>query len=235
MPKLLICALAAISLLVLHSAAAEELRWSEYQLSVSCGLSKPESLEMVDGDILRFQVEAGDVGKCSTDSEEYRSDDWYKPYSERAEAVVEKKLANGKTHVIEFEARFVSGFVNSDRNETFFQIKDCPDSDVPVMAFLRTMQKSKPFAFHLGGDYVTARSPVTLRMNQWQKFSITYESTKPSRLTVTVDGKTIIDRVSFPFVNECGQTRFRIGIYRGGSMDTKLATSVVEYRNLTIN
>ncbi len=107
-------------------------RWQGYTTNINCGLPTNNAMTVLPNGNLKVRIRHGDIGKCQTDPKPYKSNDWYKPYSERAELVIRKKLRKGRTHNIRFEAKFLSGFIEADRSEAYFQIKGCAKSKVPV-------------------------------------------------------------------------------------------------------
>ena len=213
---------------------------------INCSSPKRDSF-VKDANLYRFKLTDGDVGKCPTDNKPYvGTNGYYKAYSERSEIVItQPNLRKNKEYNISFKHRILTGYDNGDRNETFFQIKNCPDSRVPVMAFLRRdASSSKRFAFSLapGGDNTQVRrygaDKVGLAGTDWHSYEFIYSNKQPSTLQVKVDGVEVLPKTTFPNVGFCkGYDTVRIGNYRSGA-DKKLgrvnSTSISEYKNIEI-
>ncbi|MEO9460821.1 MAG: hypothetical protein ABJE63_11925 [Lentilitoribacter sp.] len=227
--------LSAVLLLVTPALGASINSWSGYKSNVNCGQSVKNALQVLPNENLRSTVRHGEIGKCKTDPHPYVGPGWSKPYSERAELVIKKKLGLNRTYKIQFNAKIIEGFIETGRNENFFQIKGCASSDgVSVLGFLRR-RHSQQFAFYLGGGgFTKAASPVSLVTNKWFNFEITYRNGKQATLSMSIEGKPIVQNVTFKRNNDCGRNRLRLGIYRGGSKTETLTTSSMEYRNLKI-
>ena len=221
------------------AAEAQQIRsWSGYKANVNCGLPKRDSMRVLPNGNLRVILRDGDKGKCRTDPKPWHTPQWFKPYSERAELVIRKRLRDGREHHISFEAKWMQGYLETGRNENIFQIKGCESSgQVAVLAFLRRAARNKEFMFYVGSqDTHTAKAPFGLHYDTWFKFDIYYRNgPRNSNLTVKMNGKPIVENIKFRRVKTCGNNRLRLGLYRGGSPDgRKLKTTEVEYRNLKI-
>ncbi|MEP3418123.1 MAG: heparin lyase I family protein [Lentilitoribacter sp.] len=209
--------------------------WSGYKTNINCGQPAKNALKVLPNGNLISTVRHGEIGKCKTDPYPYVGPGWSKPHSERAELVIKKKLNLDRTYTIRFDAKIIEGFIETGRNENFFQIKGCASSNgVSVLGFLRR-RHSQQFAFYLGGGgFTKASSPVSLVANKWFKFEITYRNGKQASLSMSIDGKPIVQNVTFKRNKDCGRNRLRLGIYRGGSKTETLTTSSMEYRSLRI-
>ncbi|MEP3329182.1 hypothetical protein [Sedimentitalea sp.] len=117
----------ATQIFAVPDAAAKGKSYKDRDWSIStfdnCGLpvtsGQNQSVAWVksDGDKkLRFTLQKGDVGKCSTDNQARH----HAPYWERAEVHQKGDLKLGKIHRIQVQATFIEGF--SGERETFFQI-----------------------------------------------------------------------------------------------------------------
>ena len=213
---------------------------------INCSLPNRDSF-VRDTNLYRFKLTDGDVGKCSTDYKPYvGTKGFYKAYSERSEIVItQPSLRKNKEYAISFKHRILSGYDNGDRNETFFQIKNCPDSRVPVMAFLRRDASSnKRFAFSLapGGDdtqvWRYGADKVGLAGTDWHFYEFIYSNKQPSTLQVIVDGVEILPKTEFSNIGFCkSYDTIRIGNYRSGA-DKKLgkvnSTSISEYKDIEV-
>ena len=216
-------------------------------ISYRMNCAAPNSDSFVSKENLyRFKLTDGDIGKCPTDNKPYvGTNGFYKAYSERSEIVItQPSLRKNKEYNISFKHRILTGYDNGDRNETFFQIKNCPDSRVPVMAFLRRDASSnKRFAFSLafGGDDTHVRrygDKVGLAGTDWHSYEFIYSNNEPSTLQVIVDGVEVLPKTTFPNVGFCkGYDTVRIGNYRSGA-DKKLgrvnSTSISEYKDVEV-
>lgn len=215
----------------------------------NCGMPQTNSF-VVDGEILRFELFDGDIGKCSTDNLPFLgSSGYYKEYSERAEIVITSpRLQQNKVYEISFMYRVLRGYDNGDRNETFFQIKNCPDSRVPVMAFLRLDEPAvERFAFSLAAGTAAAQrvygnDVINVRGYGWHHYVITYgvgnSDSEPSWLQLSIDGKEVLSRTFFDNVGSCNAyDTLRIGNYRSGAdrrSNLTNSTSISEYKNITV-
>ena len=217
-------------------------------ISYRMNCAAPNSDSFVSKENLyRFKLTDGDIGRCPTDTKPYVGNSgYYKAYSERSEIVITKpNLRKSRDYVISFKHRILSGYDNGDRNETFLQIKNCSDSRVPVMAFLRRdALKSKRFAFSLapGGDDTHVRrygaDKVGLAGNDWHSYEFIYSNKQPSTLQVIVDGVEILPKTEFSNIGFCkSYDTIRIGNYRSGA-DKKLgkvnSTSISEYKDIEV-
>tara|TARA_B110000977_G_scaffold55711_1_gene75921 strand:- start:270 stop:1106 length:837 start_codon:yes stop_codon:yes gene_type:complete len=217
-------------------------------ISYRMNCAAPNSDSFVSKENLyRFKLTDGDIGRCPTDTKPYVDNSgYYKAYSERSEIVITKpNLRKSRDYVISFKHRILSGYDNGDRNETFLQIKNCSDSRVPVMAFLRRdALKSKRFAFSLapGGDDTHVRrygaDKVGLAGNDWHSYEFIYSNKQPSTLQVIVDGVEILPKTEFSNIGFCkSYDTIRIGNYRSGA-DKKLgkvnSTSISEYKDIEV-
>ena len=213
---------------------------------INCSLPNRDSF-VRDTNLYRFKLTDGDVGKCSTDNKPYvGTKGFYKAYSERSEIVItQPNLQRNNEYVISFNHRVLSGYDNADRNETFLQIKNCGDSRVPVMAFLRRdAVKSKRLAFSLaaGGDdtqvWRVGADTVGLAGDGWHFYEFIYSNKQPSTLKVKVDGIEVLPKTIFSNVGVCKDyDTVRIGNYRSGA-DKKLGksntTSISEYKDIKV-
>lgn len=214
------------------------------EYKVNCGMPTSESF-LHKGSIYRFKLKNLDVGKCSTDTNSFTTESYHKDFSERAEIIIKSpKLRKDGTYKISFNHRVIQGYDNGDRNETFFQMKNCGDSRVPIMAFLR-MDASpyKRYAFSLSagtkhGQFVYGNDSAKLRNKEWYSYEIYYNTSKESWIEVLVDGKVALPKTSFENVGYCDDfDTLRIGNYRSGA-DSRIGkantTSISEYTDLKI-
>ena len=222
-------------------------------ISYRMNCAAPNSDSFVSKENLyRFKLTDGDIGRCPTDTKPYVGNSGYykaysdKAYSERSEIVItQPSLRKNKEYAISFKHRILSGYDNGDRNETFFQIKNCPDSRVPVMAFLRRdASANKRFAFSLapGGDDTKVvrygADKVGLAGTDWHSYEFIYSNKQPSTLQVIVDGVEILPKTEFANIGFCeSYDTIRIGNYRSGA-DKKLgrvnSTSISEYKDIEV-
>ena len=125
-------------------------------------------------------------------------------------------------------------FDNSRLTDTFFQIKDCPTSNGPVMAKLGKVKEVYAFAFFLV-DFTERRfielDPVN---NQWHDIKIYYYAGNPNRISVIFDGYELLNNVKFKDVLTCGKPTLRLGIYRSGNTVYTNSHSIVDYKNIEI-
>lgn len=191
---------------------------------------------------VRFQLRDGDIGGCPTDNDATHSDAFDKPYSERAEWTGDAFTERDATYHISFDVRFVQGFEQDQLSATFLQIKDCPNSRVPVQVKLGGWKKATggraKMAFSLGpqsdgGEYFSqflSRDPVD---NRWHRIDAFFSTGNTHSFELQLDGSTILPRTEFPDFFECGRPRLHIGIYRSGDLAGN-AHSIVDYDNLQI-
>ena len=132
--------------------------------------------------------------------------------------------------------RFIKGFNNSDLTETFFQIKDCPSSNVPLMAKLGKLGERYVFKFLLGSRppqikrYITS-NPVD---NVWHDIKIYFYTGKPNRISIFYDDHELLNTIQFKNVLTCGKPTLRVGIYRSGNIRQPNSHSIVDYKNIEI-
>lgn len=211
---------------------------------VNCSMPNSSSFTS-DAGVLKFVLKNGDVGNCPTDKKQFISSDsgYKKEFSERAEIVWERpKFKNGTDYRIQFQHRVLAGYDNGDRNETVFQIKDCRDSRVPVMVFLRRDQvPQKRYAIALapgtdGKQFLTRSAPTSVMKSDWVDYEVLYSAKSPSSIFVRVDGYTVLPLTKFKNAQECnGAGTLRFGIYRSGAREgNENSMSIGEYRNLRV-
>jgi hypothetical protein len=246
MKHLSITALTCSALLALtNQVNAEGFKVGDVEFELNCGLPRPESF-VLEQNIYKFRLVNEDVGKCSTDNKSFTSNTYHKDFSERSEIIINSpKLYKNKIYKIKFKHRIQSGYDNGDRNETFFQMKNCGDSRVPVMAFLRMDARShKRYAFSLSAgtkhnQFVFGNDSANLRKKEWYNYEITYNTSEKSWIEVLVNGKIVLPKTTFENVGYCDAfDTLRIGNYRSGA-DTGVGkintTSISEYKDITIS
>lgn len=211
----------------------------------SCGHPRSDSVQwLTEGDrrFVRFQLRDGDIGKCPTDNDPAHSAKYGKPYSERTEWAGHAFYDDGRLYHISFDVRFVQGFDQDQLTATFFQIKDCPTSRVPVMAKLGGWHKSTggraKMGFSLGTQSDNPQyysqflnnDPVD---NEWHHIDAYYQTGERHSLSVELDGVSILPKTEFANVFDCGRPRFHIGIYRSGDENGN-SHSIVDYDRILI-
>ncbi|MEP3198796.1 MAG: hypothetical protein ABJO57_13050 [Lentilitoribacter sp.] len=243
--SLLLAMLASLSLAV--PAYADMQTDSDWNWSgkPNCKHPRNDSAQWIEEDgrrFVRFQLRDGDIGGCPTDNNKQHNAKYDKPYSERAEWTGHLFKNTGKAYHISFDVRFVQGFDQDAMTATFFQIKDCPTSRVPVQAKLGGWQKSSggrgKFAFNLGTqtsgeEYISKfvdNDPVD---NQWHKIEILYGTGRTHSLTVSIDGFPLLAETEFPNLFKCGRPKLHIGIYRAGDKAGN-SHSIVDYDHIQI-
>lgn len=194
-----------------------------------------------DRTFLRVQVRDGDIGKCFTDNDRAHGQQFKKPWSERAEIHGSAFKVEG-TYRVTFDVRFVQGFDQDRRSTTFFQIKDCPDSRVPVMAMLGGSNKRNggpaKFGFSLaagseGKKWISKNISPDPVDNRWRQVEIIFENYSTQALTVSVGGQTWLPRTQFQNIFYCGRPTFDLGIYRAGDPGNN-AHSIIDYDRVQI-
>ncbi|WP_137703296.1 hypothetical protein [Marimonas lutisalis] len=238
----------SICLLLMVSSGAKakdfhDADWN-WKAEPKCGFPKRDSVRwMRQGErrFLRFQVRDGDIGKCNTDNDKAHGKKFKKPWSERAEIKGPAFKEEG-IYKVSFDVRFVQGFDQNRTSTTFFQIKDCPDSRVPVMAMLGGWNKRNggpaKFGFSLavsspGHKWISRPISPDPVDNRWRKVEIIFENYSTQALTVSVGGKTWLPRTTFQNIFYCGRPTLDLGIYRAGDPG-KNAHSIVDYDKVTI-
>jgi hypothetical protein len=246
MKRLIIVALLTAITAVPTSAAAKSFKDSDWNWRAETKCRFPQSdsarwLREEDRKFLRIQVRDGDIGKCPTDNDKAHGEQFKKPHSERAEIRGAAFRQTG-TYKVSFDVRFVQGFDQDRVSTTFFQIKDCPDSRVPVMAMLGGSKKRNggpaKFGFSLaagshGKKWISknvAPDPVD---NKWHTLEFIFENYSTQALTVTVDGKTWLPRTTFLNIFYCGRPTLDLGIYRAGDPGRN-AHSIIDYDKIRV-
>lgn len=205
---------------------------------------KDSAMWMEEGDrrFVRFQLRDGDIGGCPTDNDKRHNAKYGKPYSERAEWTGRLFPNSGKTYRISFDVRFVQGFDQDALTATFFQVKDCPTSKVPVQAKLGGWKKSvggrAKFAFSLatqtsGEEYISKfvnDDPVD---NEWHRMEILYGTGRTHSLAVSIDGFPLLAETEFPNLFKCGRPKLHIGIYRAGDKAGN-SHSIIDYDRIEV-
>lgn len=211
----------------------------------NCAPPRPDAVTWQteeDRHFVRFQLRDGDIGNCPTDNDRAHSAQFGKPYSERVEWKGRAFTDTNATYQISFDVRFVSGFDQDQLSATFMQIKDCPDSDVPVMVKLGGWKKPTggrakiAFALGSGGDdrvYHSLFLPNDPVDNMWHRVEATFTTGELHQFSFALDGQTLLSETTFPNRFTCGRPSFRIGIYRSGDLDGN-SHSIVDYDRVTI-
>lgn len=245
--KFLIPALAALLMIATTASASPETdtdwNWSG---DSSCGFPRSDSVQWIEEEgrrFVRFQLRDGDIGLCPTDNDPEHGEEYGKPYSERAEWSGPAFQNDGRRYHISFDVRFVQGFDQDQLTATFFQIKDCPTSRVPVMAKLGGWHKDTggraKFGFSLGtlsdnpqyhGQFINT-DPVD---NMWHRIDAYYQTGESHSLSVELDGMVVLPLTEFANVFDCGRPKFHIGIYRAGDEDGN-SHSIVDYDRIRID
>jgi len=190
---------------------------------------------------LRVQVKDGDIGLCSSDNDPAHGEKFGKTYSERAEirGAAFQKLG---VYEIQFDIRFVQGFDEDNLTSTFFQIKDCPDSRVPVMIVLGGWKKRTggpaKVGFSLapgseGHQWISKELVSDPVDGEWHDVKIIFENYDDHALTVIVDGETWLNRTVFQNSFFCKSPSMRLGIYRAGDSGNN-PHSTVDYDKVVI-
>ncbi|MDX8346511.1 hypothetical protein SLH49_00820 [Cognatiyoonia sp. IB215446] len=191
---------------------------------------------------LRFQLRDGDIGNCPTDNDTAHSQRFNKPYSERAEWRGPAFSPEPGDYELSFNVRFLQGFDQTRVDETFFQIKDCPTSAVPVMAKIGQWDTTRgPRArikFELGPGTGNTRQHSQFISNDvldgaWHQVTAQFYTGEPMRLAVQIDGVPVLRETAFGVGFQCGQPSLRIGIYRPGDLDGN-RHSIVDYDSINI-
>ena len=219
--------------------------------TINCGTSDKDSIIFSESSI-KFKVDHKDIGKCGTDSKPYRSGDYFKPWSERAEVNFNKDvLRTQQLHSVKFDVKILRGYENRSKNETWFQIKCDNTSRVPIMAFYTaksSTDKKAGFYFSLatGTDfheyveiysnqinYVNDGWYPKFDYNEWYPIEIKFANTDPSVLTVKAGDNFILKEKLFWQRQTCPDNyTLRLGIYRGGEENRQQPTSEIIYRNV---
>lgn len=199
---------------------------------------------MEEGDrrFLRFQLRDRDIGGCPTDNDKRHNAKHDKPYSERAERTGHAFKNTGKTYHISFDVRFVQGFDQDALTETFFQIKDCPTSRVPIQAKLGGWKKSSggnaKFAFSLATQsqderYLSFFANIDPVDNNWHTIDIYYTTGSKHSVEIKFDGLILVREKEFPNLFTCGRPKLHIGIYRAGDTSGN-SHSIIDYDRIQI-
>ncbi len=229
-----------------NSGSAQSFKDNDWnwRAEAKCGFPQRDSVRwMQQGNrkFLRVQVRDGDIGKCSTDNDKAHGQKFKKPWSERAEVRGPAFKQEG-TYKVNFDVRFVQGFDQNRTSTTFFQIKDCPDSRVPVMAMLGGSNKGNggpaKFGFSLaagseGKKWISRNLSPDPVDNRWRNVEIIFENYGTQSLTVSVDDKAWLPRTKFQNIFYCGRPTLDLGIYRAGDPGNN-AHSIIDYDNVTI-
>jgi len=184
----------------------------------------PEWAEKNGNKFLRFSLENGRIGGCSSDNQERNS----APYWERS--LVEHDLSKDK-YLVTFDARFYKGFVGE--RETFMQIhgytsgKSCKpllmfkfgNADgginlhtVPYLSMTRHADPDVKQA-----DYATKIGPIKELIGIWQRAKLELNlKTNPGKVSLFWNGKKEIDNMEFTNPS-CSTPRIDFGIYRPGN------------------
>ena len=207
----------------------------------SCGLPRQNSIERITlgGDRkLRFTLEPGDIGKCSTDNRSrHRA-----PYWERAEVSQMTNFNIGHRYRMSAEVTFVSGFVG-DR-ETFFQIHgwahDCTKAYPPVMVkfkkgklAIETLRGAS--GVHPGNHRNALRKNVRVSTlyDRQLAFVVDFDTgTRPGKLSVSLGGAQLVTDAPVTFA-PCAVPHVKFGIYRPGGKGSQ--RSVVVFDDLQFN
>jgi hypothetical protein len=192
----------------------------------------------VDGEKkLKFTLHAGDKGECSTDQKaRHRA-----PYWERAEVRQDPKMKPGKLQKISFEATFLEGFTG-DR-ETFFQIhawdKGCPAYPLVMMKSQKgrlvvwSLHKVSGSGTEGSGrgqhrEVQSSRVSIPALYGTPQQFEMDLDTrTSPGRLTVRMNGKTIVSNASTQFA-PCARPHIKFGIYRPGGAGSGTSSVLID-------
>ena len=225
-------------------------KWNQdwnWDFEVNCSLPNKKSIQILKEDenyFVRVQLDNKDIGGCLTDNDAEHSFKFNKPYSERAEVTGKKTdFQLNKNYLIQFKIRFVMGFNTKRRSETFFQIKDCPTSVVPVMAKIGEMLENRRlFVFDLGSGSKKGRvrrstspkyNPID---NNWNLIKIYFHTGSPNKIKIYFNDHLLLKETTFPNVMNCNGTDFRIGIYRAGNKGYfGNPLSIVDYDEVNIN
>lgn len=247
--KLILSAMAVLAVISVAPVTAIAKTDSDWNWSgkPNCKHPRRDSAKwMKEGDrkFIRFQLRDGDIGGCPTDNDRKHSKKYNKPYSERAEWTGHVFKNTGKTYHISFDIRLVSGFDQDRISDTFFQIKDCPSSKVPLQARLGGWKKPQSgrakFAFSMGTESNNSQyfskfvntDPVD---NRWHRVDAYYKTgrTKNHSLEIRWDGEVLLPRTEFANVFDCNRARLHIGIYRAGDENGN-SHSIVDYDKIQI-
>ena len=236
--KFLMCLLISFFAIIGCKPSTELVKNWNYKKN--CASPQNDSIQKLsdkNGDYIRVQLRNGDIGNCPTDNNKAHSIKNNKPYSERAELTGKyKDFSLNENYLIKFKVRFIKGFNNSDLTETFFQIKDCPSSNVPLMAKLGKVGQRYVFRFLLGSRppqikrYITS-NPID---NVWHDIKIYFYTGKPNRISIFYDDHELLNNKQFKNVLTCGKPTLRLGIYRSGNIRTPNSHSIVDYKNIEI-
>lgn len=206
----------------------------------SCGLPSRTSVEpvAVEGDRkLRFTLNEGEKGKCSTDNQRRHS----APYWERAELSQVARMKVGARYQISAEVMLMQGFTGE--RESFFQIhgwaKNCKKAYPPVMLkfkkgklaveTLRGVTKSRP-----GNHRNVLRKTVRAQSLYGKPVKLTLDfdtRSNPGLLSVSLGGTTLVSGAAVEFA-ACAKPYAKFGIYRPGGKGS--GTSVVVFDDLRV-
>ena len=200
------------------------------KLPTSVNREKPVSWVGVNGDRkLLFQLQPGQVGRCSTDNRARHGAAFW----ERAELRQKGYLKLGKVNKISFEATFLEGFLGE--RETFFQIHGwndgCPAYPPLMLSFdkgrlrVNALTGVKPNAGQVWlskdqGQHraVQERSfKVQSLYGRPQRFEVVFDASgsRSGLLTVNVNGQTLVDGARIEYA-PCAKPHIKFGIYRPG-------------------
>ena len=237
MLKCLVCCLMSFLILTGCKSTTEIVRnWNYIKVCAPPRNDSIQKLSDKNDDYIRVQLRNGDIGNCPSDNNKLHSIRYNKPYSERAELTGKyKDFSLNENYLIKFKVRFVKGFNKSDLSETFFQIKDCPNSNVPLMAKLGKVGQRYVFKFFLSHPpqikrFITS-NPID---NAWHDIKIYFYTGKPNRISIFYDDHELLNNRQFKNVLTCGKPTLRIGIYRSGNIRQPNSHSIVDYKNIEI-
>ena len=185
--------------------------------SDNCGMPGPGSMSWIEEEgnrYLRFRLNDGDTGRCSSDGKA-RS---HAPYWERAELKQATPLSRNRRYELKFRMRFVEGFAG-DR-ESFWQIhahtRDCPAK--PPVLIRVSGGRLVLYAQRSWGGHETHRSERRIGdlIGKWVEMKLTFDTSDDPTIAWRLDGEELLPRTRF-WVEPCGKPHFKFGIYRPGN------------------
>jgi len=193
---------------------------------------------------LRFRLFNEQIGTSESDNMERSR----APYWERAE--VKAGIRNNvfyfsktKTYDVEFRVRFVEGFV--DDRETFLQIhnyiKSCKSSNTPpvMVKFIEgKLVVEYALAFYKHQKiWLMEETNIEDNYGKWIKFKLRISPSKAQKdyfNLVFFKNDVELGYQNMIWTAKCGKPHIKFGIYRPGSKDISLQTSIIDYDYIKI-
>jgi len=193
---------------------------------------------------LRFRLFNGQIGTSSVDNKKRSR----APYWERTEIAAGIKnnrfyFSKTKTYHVEFRVRFAEGFVG-DR-ETFLQmhnyIKSCKSSNTPpvMVKFIEGKLVVESAVKHNKHKKMWLMEETNIQdiYGKWIKFKIKISPNKVNKdylNLVFFKNNVELGYKNMVWTAKCGKPYISFGIYRPGSKDISLETSIIDYDYIKI-